>query len=67
LLNRFFKTVDGKRIFGADIDQSFGGADGITTNAHCFYNRVRVAFHDGAVHECAGVTFVGVTDNVFYI
>ena len=67
MLNRFFEAVDGQRIFGADVDQSFGGTDGVTADAHRFYNRVRVAFHDGAVHEGAGVAFVGVADNVLYV
>ena len=51
----------------ARVDQSFGGTDGVTADAHRFYNRVRVAFHDGAVHEGAGVAFIGVADNVLYV
>ena len=65
MLDSYFQPADGKRVFGADIHQSFAGTDGVTADTHGFYDRVRVAFHDGAVHKCAGVAFVRVANYIF--
>ena len=54
-----------QRIFGADINQRLIGADGAGGDHQALEHAVRIAFHHAAVHERAGVAFVGVADHVF--
>ena len=54
-------------IFRADIDIAFIGADGIGGNHHAFQDRMGIAFQDAAVHKRAGVAFIGIADNIFFI
>ena len=42
-------------------------ADGIAADQHTFNDAVGVAFKDGAVHECTGVAFVSVADDVLFV
>ena len=44
-----------------------GGADGVAADGHGLDDAVRVAFHDGTVHERTRVAFVGVADDVHLI
>ncbi len=55
------------RIFRADIDVAFGGADGDARDRHAFDYDERIALHDHAVGEGAAVAFVGVADDVFAV
>ena len=66
LLDSDFETVNGDRIFCTNVDVTFVSADCVTCDSHCFENCVRVAFENGAVHECTGVTFVGITYYVLF-
>src|ERR1035438_5485090 len=54
-----------QRVFGADIQVALGGSDGVRRNGKAFQNAMRVGLEHGAVHECAGVAFVAVADDVF--
>ena len=58
---------DGVRIFRADVNVAFGGADGDARNGHAFDHDEGIAFHDHAVGERAAVAFVGIADDVFSI
>ena len=58
LFDRDIQSLDGDRVFRADVDPAFVGADRIARDGHGFENDVRVAFEDGTVHERARVAFV---------
>ena len=64
LLDCDFKTVNGKRIFCADVDEALGGANRVAGDGHCLEDGVGIAFESGAVHVSAGVAFVGVAHHV---
>ena len=53
------------RIFGTNVDEAFGGADGNAGDRHAFDQDERIAFHDHPVGEGAAVAFVSVADDVF--
>ena len=59
-----FRRLMASGILGAAVDVAFFGADGVAAQHHAFEQAVRVALDDGAVHEGAGVAFVGVADDV---
>ena len=61
------EPLDGQRILGADVDVGLRGADGVGGDDHAFEQPVRVALDHGAVHERAGVAFVGVADQVLLV
>ena len=67
LLDGGLQPADGQRIFGADIDEALVGADRIGGDGHAFEHAVRIALEHAAVHERAGVAFVGVADDVFLL
>ena len=67
LFNRNLQTMDCDRVFSTDIDVTLRSADCITSNRHCFQYDMGVAFQNRTVHECAGVTFVGVAADVFLV
>ena len=67
LLDGDLEAVDGEGIFGTDVDETLGGADGVAADGHSFDDAVGVTLEDGAVHEGAGVTLVGVADDVFLV
>ena len=67
LFDGYFQTVDGQRIFGTDVHQALGGADGVAADGHSLDDAVRVALKDGTVHKGSGVAFVGVADDVFLV
>ena len=64
IVDGFLKPLNGKGIFRADVDVTFLSADGISGDGHTFEHRMRIAFHDRAVHKSSGVTFVTVADRV---
>ena len=59
------EAVDCQRIFGTYIYKAVVGVDAVAADHHGFDYGVRVSFHDGTVHECTGVAFVGITYHVF--
>ena len=59
------QPFDRKGIFGADIYVALGGSAGYARDYHALYHSVRIALHDRAVHECAGIALVAVADDVF--
>ena len=61
------QTVDGDGILGTDVDNAVVCADGVAADQHTFNDAVGVAFKDGTVHECTGVAFVGVADDVLFV
>jgi len=60
-------AFDGKRIFGADVEESLAGTDGIGGDHHPFQDAVRITFQEGTVHERARVSFVTVADDIFLV
>ncbi|MPM71193.1 hypothetical protein SDC9_118156 [bioreactor metagenome] len=65
--DRTAHPADGQRILGAHINIAFIGFDRPRGDHHAFEHRVRIAFHDRTVHECARVAFVAVADHVFFL
>ena len=59
------EPLDGERVFGADVDEAVVGVDAPAADHHGFDDRIRVAFHDGTVHERARIAFVRIADDVF--
>ncbi len=58
------EALDGERVFGAHVDVAGGGADREGGDRHALDHDVGVALEHRAVHERAGVAFVGVADDV---
>ena len=56
-----------KRIFGTDINIALLRPDGVSRNGHSFDDAVRIAFENTSVHECPGVAFVGITEDILHI
>ena len=67
LVDGYFQTLDGEGIFGADVDQTFAGTDGVAADGHSLDDAVGVALKDGTVHKGTGVTLVGVADDVLLV
>ena len=67
LLQGDFQPFDGQRIFGPHVDEAPAGADGVRGDHHAFHHAVRIAFEHAAVHERAGIAFVGVANHVFHV
>ncbi len=67
VLDGVLDAVHGDRIFGADVEVAFAGAEGIAGDHHPFDDSVGVAFQDRAVHEGAGVALVAVADDVLLL
>ena len=64
LLNRFIQAAHSQRILGAHIDDALGRAHHVRADDHAFQQRMRIALNLVAVHISAGVSLIGVTDNV---
>ncbi len=64
LVDRPFDPPNGHGVFGTDVEEAAMGADGEAADEHAFNHVQRIAFQHAAVHERAGVAFVGVTDKV---
>ena len=62
-----FDSGHRQRVFRADIYVAFRRPHGVSADHHAFQNRMRVAFHDAAVHICSRVPFISVADYVFDI
>ena len=67
LLNRITQTVNGNGVLSTDIEITFGSANGVTGDHHTFNNGIGIAFQNGAIHKCAGVTFVTVADHILLV
>src|ERR1019366_4650865 len=65
LEDRGARMAHSQRVFGADIQVTLGGSNGVRRNSQAFQDAMRVGFEHGAVHEGAGVAFVAVADNIF--
>ena len=64
LLDGDIEMLDGNRILFAHIDVTVFAAHGIGTDEHSLYDGMRVAFQNGAIHECTGIAFVCVADRI---
>ena len=64
LLDGDLETLNGERIFRADVDVALRSADREARDGHGFEDGVGIAFQSGAVHVSAGVALVGITDHV---
>ena len=60
------QPFNGHGVFRTDVYVAVMRAAGTAGNHHAFKHPVRVAFHNGAIHERAGVAFVAVADDVLY-
>ncbi len=58
------EPVDGKRILRPDIDQAMVRVDAVPADHHRFDDGIRIAFHDGPVHEGSRVALVGITHDI---
>ena len=58
------QVLDRERVLGPHVDEPLLGADRAGRDDHPLDHRVGVALQDAAVHECAGVAFVRVADQV---
>ena len=65
LPNGSSQPLDRQRILGAHIDVALGRADRVGRDQHAFEHAMRIAFEHAAIHERAGIAFVGVADDVF--
>ena len=64
LLNGDLETLNGERIFCADVNVALRSADREAGDRHGLEDGVGIALERGAVHVGAGVALVGVTDHV---
>ena len=62
LLDRFQQALPRDRVLVPDVDEAFLASDGARADDHSFDHGMRIAFDDAPVHECAGISFVGVAD-----
>ena len=63
--NGNLQSLDGQRIFSANIDVSLGRANRVGRDQHAFQHAMGIAFQHAAVHERAGIAFVRVADHKF--
>ena len=61
------QAVDSDGIFGADINVALIGADGIGRDGHGLKHDVRIALQHRAVHESAGIAFVGIAKDILLV
>ena len=57
--------MNSDRILSANINVTFVSSDCISGNSHSLNKSVGVTLQNRTVHKCTGVTFVGVTSNIF--
>ncbi len=67
LFQRGFNSFYRKRIFSTDVEKSFCCADSQCADSHTLDNGERVAFEHRPIHKRAGITLVGIADDVFSI
>ena len=65
LLDGGLQALDGEGVFAAHVDVALVSPDGITGDGHTFEYAVRIALQNAAIHECAGVAFIGVANDIF--
>src|SRR5712692_4383081 len=58
------QTISSQRIFSAYIDEALLGTDSQSSNRHALQNGKRIAFHQDAVFERAGLGLIGIADDV---
>ncbi len=63
LLDGNLQPLNGLGILGSNINVAFVRADGVAGDEHAFQNGMRVAFQNAAIHERAGISFVGIADD----
>jgi len=67
LVDSDLESLNCDRIFCTNVYPTFVSADRVSCDSHSFYYCMGVTFENGTVHECARVTFVGVTYNVLLV
>ena len=67
LSHRDIEPLNGKRIFGTDIDIGLRRTNAIRRNRHTLKQTMRVAFNNRTIHERAGVALIGVADQILLI
>jgi len=67
LLDSDLQTMNGDGILSTDIYITLICTDSITGNGHSLDNSMGVTFQNRTVHECTGVTFVGVAADILLI
>ncbi len=67
LADRGLQTLHRQRIFGAYIDVSLVGADGVGGDRHALEHAMGVGLQDRPVHEGPGIALVGIADHVFLL
>ena len=66
LLDGDLQPRNRQRIFRAHVNKSLVRADRVSRDGHAFEHAVRIAFQNAAVHERAGIAFVGVANDIFF-
>ena len=59
------EDANGDRVFRAGVDIALGSADREGGDDHAFDQGKRIAFHQHAVGEGAGIAFIGIADDEF--
>jgi len=59
-----FHPLDRQGVFGPHIDEALAGADGVGADDHAFDNAMGVSLQDAPVHVGAGVSLIGVADDI---
>src|ERR1019366_2289819 len=67
LLDGRLEMLDGQRVLGAHVDVALLRAHGVAGDGHAFEHAVGVALQNGAIHESAGVAFIGIADDVLLL
>src|SRR5262249_10809585 len=60
------QALDRKSVFAPNVNKALSRSDGISGDGHAFQNAVRIALQHAAIHECAGVTFIGIANDVLH-
>ena len=63
LIDGISQAFHGDGILRAHVDVTLGSADGVTAQHHTFDDAVGIALQQAAVHKCARIALVGVTDH----
>ena len=67
LLDRRLQPADRQRILRAHVNEALVRPHRVSRDGHAFQHAVRVALQHAAVHERAGIPFVGVANDVFLL
>ena len=65
LLDGLLQALNRQGILRPHIDEAVVGPDRITGDRHPLQNPVGIALQDTAIHERAGVPFIGIADHIF--